>query len=55
MEPKTLGRTGLQVNPLGIGLSAIGHLGVDTSVNISQLLNSALDLGINFFRYGALL
>lgn len=49
MEPKTLGKTGLRVNPLGIGLSAIGHLGFDTSVNISQLLNSALDLGINFF------
>ncbi len=48
MEQKILGKTGLKVNPLGIGLSSIGHLGDDDEGKSSQVLNTALDLGINF-------
>ena len=49
MEMTTLGRTGLKVSRLGVGLAEIstleGAAGTDT---VGRLLNAALDAGINF-------
>ena len=46
MEKVLLGRTGLEVSRLGIGLSEIGSSDKETS---KQILHTALDNGINFF------
>ena len=46
MEKVLLGKTGLEVSRLGIGLSEIGSSDKDTS---KQILHTALDNGINFF------
>ncbi len=46
MEKVKLGKTGLDVTRLGIGLSEIG---TSDQKNVSQLLMAALESGINFF------
>ena len=54
MEHKKLGKTGLTVNPLGIGLAEIGfQLKVNEEKKASDVLNSALDSGINFLDTAA--
>ena len=51
MIKSTLGNTGLEISQLGIGLAEIGHLELDDNglKQAGLLLNTALDLGINFF------
>ena len=44
----TLGKTGLQVSRLGVGLVGIGALTLGDQKQVGQLLNAALDSGINF-------
>jgi aryl-alcohol dehydrogenase-like predicted oxidoreductase len=51
MEMRTLGRTGLRISRLGIGLAEIGSLS-DASA-AGQVLNAALDGGINFLDTAA--
>jgi len=46
MDKRNLGRTGLQVSPLGFGGAEIGYAGADAAT-VSELLNSALDAGLN--------
>ena len=46
---REFGKTGEEISQLGIGLSEIGRISVQESKNIDKLLNSAIDLGINFF------
>jgi aryl-alcohol dehydrogenase-like predicted oxidoreductase len=54
MEMRTLGKTGMTVSRLGIGLSEIGYeLTSDDVVKAGRILNSALDLGINFLDTAA--
>ncbi|MDX1520482.1 MAG: aldo/keto reductase [Anaerolineae bacterium] len=49
METRTLGRTGLEVSRLGVGTSEIGyHLRMAEEATAGQVLNQALDSGINF-------
>ena len=50
MEMATLGRTGLKVSRLGIGLVEIGLQLTEDEVDLAgRLLNIALDGGVNFF------
>jgi len=51
MIKSVLGNTGLEVSQLGIGLAEIGHLELDDNglKQAGLVLNTALDLGINFF------
>ena len=51
MIKSVLGKTGLEVSQLGIGLAEIGHLELDDDgiKKAGLILNTALDLGINFF------
>lgn len=49
MEMVTLGRTGLQVSRLGVGLAELGHISLDEVSTAENILVSALDGGINFF------
>jgi len=50
VEYRTLGRTGLSVSWLGLGLAWIGfELTMDDQSVASEVLNTALDTGINFF------
>ena len=49
MEMTTLGKTGLQVSKLGVGLVEIGIQLTDEDVEAGRLLNTAIDGGINFF------
>jgi aryl-alcohol dehydrogenase-like predicted oxidoreductase len=51
MERTTLGRTGLEITRLGVGLAEIGSLS-DEAV-AGELLNAALDGGINFLDTAA--
>ncbi len=54
MERTVLGRTGLEVSRLGIGLSEIGfNLTLDDLDQASRVMNSALDAGINFLDTAA--
>jgi len=53
IEKNNFGDTGESISKLGIGLSEIGRISVDESQNIDNLLNSAIDLGINFFDTSA--
>ena len=49
MEMTTLGRTGLKVSRLGVGLSEIRQLeGASGTDMVGRILNEALDAGINF-------
>ena len=52
METVALGSTGIQVSRLGIGLSEIGSTPMEQSV-VEELLNGALDIGINFLDTAA--
>jgi aryl-alcohol dehydrogenase-like predicted oxidoreductase len=51
MERTTLGKTGLQVTRLGVGLAEIGSL--DDASTAGEVLNAALDGGINFLDTAA--
>ena len=54
MQKRTLGRTGLEVSRLGAGLSEIGfRLTMAEAEKASQVLNTALDAGINFLDTSA--
>lgn len=54
MEYRTLGRTGLKVSRLGIGLAEIGfQLSLEEEAQAAAVLNNALDLGINFLDTAA--
>jgi len=53
MEMTTLGRTGLKVSRLGMGLEEIGHLNLDEINEAGRVLNTALDKGINFLDTAA--
>ena len=48
MRYRTLGRTGLKVSELGFGAWEIGFTPPDEGDEVGQLLNRALDVGINF-------
>ena len=54
MDHRTLGKTGLQVSPIGIGLAEIGKLSPDEKSGIEILLNTALDSGVNILDTAAL-
>ena len=49
MEMATLGRTGLRVSRLGVGLAEIGGISLDELQRAERVLGTALDSGINFF------
>jgi aryl-alcohol dehydrogenase-like predicted oxidoreductase len=53
METRILGKTGLRVSLLGIGLSELGELGLEQEARASEILNTALDRGINFLDTSA--
>ena len=53
LPKREFGKTGEQITQLGIGLSEIGSISVQESQEIDRLLNSAIDLGINFFDTSA--
>lgn len=54
MERTVLGKTGLKISRLGIGLSEVGfNLTRDELDQASQVMNSALDAGINFLDTAA--
>jgi aryl-alcohol dehydrogenase-like predicted oxidoreductase len=54
MEQRTLGKTGLQVSRLGVGLSEIGYgLNLADEAQAARVLNMALDGGINFLDTAA--
>jgi aryl-alcohol dehydrogenase-like predicted oxidoreductase len=54
MEYRTLGRTGLEVSRLGLGLSELGYeLTLDDVSQAGRVLNNALELGINFLDTAA--
>jgi len=54
VERTALGRTGLEVSRLGIGLSEIGfNLTMEEVDRASRIMNTALDSGINFFDTAA--
>jgi aryl-alcohol dehydrogenase-like predicted oxidoreductase len=55
MEQRELGKTGLKVTPLGLGLAEISrqdNMGIDVS-QAARVLNEALDNGINFLDTAA--
>ena len=50
METRTLGKTGITVTRLGVGLAAIGEEeSLDTIEKVERVLATALDSGITFF------
>ena len=54
MEYRTLGKTGLKVTRLGVGLSEIGHaFEISQTKEASRILNAALDAGLNFLDTSA--
>jgi aryl-alcohol dehydrogenase-like predicted oxidoreductase len=53
METRVLGRTGLKVSRLGVGLAEIGELELDEAKLAAEVLNLALDSGITFFDTSA--
>jgi aryl-alcohol dehydrogenase-like predicted oxidoreductase len=53
MEMSTLGKTGMRVSRLGVGLAEMGHLSMAEQAVASELLNAALDGGINFLDTAA--
>jgi aryl-alcohol dehydrogenase-like predicted oxidoreductase len=53
MDTRTLGRTGLKVSRLGIGLAEIGGLALEEAKRAAEVLNLALDSGITFLDTSA--
>lgn len=53
MEQRTLGKTGLQVSRLGVGLAEIGGLTFEEVQKAGEVLNTALDQGITFLDTAA--
>ena len=53
METTILGRTGLKISRLGMGLAEIGRLTMQEVADVEHLVNSALDSGINFLDTAA--
>jgi aryl-alcohol dehydrogenase-like predicted oxidoreductase len=53
MEIRKLGDTNLEVSRLGVGLAEIGNLSINDTHKAAQVLNTALDNGINFFDTAA--
>ncbi|MGC9468705.1 MAG: aldo/keto reductase [Anaerolineae bacterium] len=53
MERRVLGRTGLEVSRLGVGLAEIGGLTLDEVEQATKVLDLALDSGINFLDTAA--
>ena len=53
MESTTLGRTGLEVSRLGLGLAEIGDLSMSDLPQAASVLNHALDSGITFLDTSA--
>lgn len=54
METKTLGKTGLEVGRLGIGLSEVGfNLELTDVDQVRDVINQALDNGVNFLDTAA--
>lgn len=54
MQNATLGKTGLKVSRLGIGLSETGfNLSIDDQAQATEVMNAALDQGINFLDTAA--
>ncbi|MGB5060349.1 MAG: aldo/keto reductase, partial [Candidatus Promineifilaceae bacterium] len=54
MEKRTLGKTNLEISRLGLGLSELGYrLTLAEEAQASQVLNGALDAGINFLDTSA--
>ncbi|MBK7917371.1 MAG: aldo/keto reductase [Chloroflexi bacterium] len=54
MEKRTLGKTNLEISRLGLGLSELGYrLTLAEEAQASQILNGALDAGINFLDTSA--
>ncbi|MBN1246325.1 MAG: aldo/keto reductase [Anaerolineae bacterium] len=53
METRRLGRTGLTVSRLGVGLAEIGGLDLAEAKQAGEVLNLALDNGITFFDTAA--
>ena len=53
MERRTLGKTGLEVSRLGVGLSEISDFTLADAKTVSKILNTALDEGINFLDTSA--
>ena len=48
MEMTTLGKTGLKVSRLGVGLAELGGLSLDKVEQAGRVLGGALDAGLNF-------
>ena len=54
MQTRTLGKTNLQISRLGLGLAEIGYgLTLEQEAQAAQVLNAALDAGINFLDTSA--
>ena len=53
MQKRSFGKTGLEVSRLGVGLSEISRLTLDDVKTVDQILNTALDEGINFLDTSA--
>ncbi len=53
MERRILGKTGLEVSRLGLGLAQIGGFPPDEADRVGVLINTALDNGINFLDTAA--
>jgi len=53
MDERELGKTGLIVSRLGLGLSELGDLPLSREQTAARILNTALDHGINFLDTAA--
>ncbi len=53
MDTRLLGRTGLPVSRLGVGLAEIGGLDLAEARQAAEVLNLALDSGVTFFDTSA--
>ncbi|MCU0523052.1 MAG: aldo/keto reductase, partial [Anaerolineae bacterium] len=53
MDVRILGRTGLRVSRLGVGLAEIGELDLAEAKQAGEVLNLALDSGLTFFDTAA--
>jgi aryl-alcohol dehydrogenase-like predicted oxidoreductase len=53
VETRTLGKTGLTISRLGVGLAEIGGFDLEEAKKAGEVLNLALDSGITFFDTAA--